>query len=1030
MSGQTGDATTLADQSDFGTARGIAVRYVGGIFNIYWADDLDNVIRLYRNGSMSPWAGVPTSDLNDSDVDGTGIHAQFYFPVGIAVDGSGTVFVTEFNGETIRQITSAGEVSTVAGMFGTSGTNDGVAGNGALFNSPGAVAQDDGYATYGTVLVADFGSSTIRQIFSQDQSGEAGVVRTVYTAAGVAESPGSANGNNLAPHAQFNGPLGIPMGKNGGTILNPIRNYYVADSGNHTIRKIAWRYGTFLIGSPNWTVTNFAGSVGNAVCMDGKGSAAGFSHPEGITADSAGNLYVVDGDAAARVTLIRKITTSAVVSTLAEVGLYVGGHVGIAVDSSGNNIYVAYPMPTRTLHGNTIEKFTLAGSNWVMSIIGGLDGYSGSEDGAGSAARFNKPTNIALDSAGNLYVADSANGTIRKGVFTAYTPANPVAFTPPISTGQLMVTLLPPEANGQWRFPWETAWRDSGAIATGLAQGEYSVQFRNVPGYLAIPLSGPVAVTNGGITFLTNQCYPTIIPSDASSGGGSLTVNIGPSPPNGAGWRFLGDTGSFYPPGFGTNLLGGTYLIQFAPVAGFVTPASLSIQVASGVPTALAVTYLLAQSPPANVLLPVPVPSGNISDLADYPFGFDGQLQTDAGFGSGVAVETNVVLTAAHLIFNDQTLSYVSQAYWFFQEEAEVFTPDPLPARGWYVLSGYAAQRTNDVLGGLGPDQSSPQSRNLDVAALYFQSPVANGGYAGFLPSDASPNSWLTSTAEKMLAGYPVDGSMFGFTNIVPGEMYEIGPQPYPLSQATDPVDDQQVYAASWFLSYPGNSGGPLYVQFNGYYYPAAVYLGTLFNGIEPYASAVRAIDSNVVNLITLAASLGDTGTNNSGGGVITIIPSQDTSLNNPAYLILQLGPAAAVQAGAAWKLTNQPDNYYSAANPSLQEITSTSALAVQFKPIPGWNLPTNRTVTVVPSVILTNVANYTVTNPLLTLDLVNGLRLSGTSNTAYQILSNSTLTGAWIPFKTNTLTNFGFNLITNHPRPGFYRALWLTNAP
>ena len=505
VSGQTGDATTLADQSDFGTARGIAVRYVGGIFNIYWADDLDNVIRLYSNGSMSSWAGVPTSDLNDFDVDGTGIHAQFYFPVGIAVDGSGTVFVTEFYGETIRQITSAGEVSTVAGMFGTSGTNDGVAGNGALFNSPGAVAQDDGYATYGTVLVADYGSSTIRQIFSQDQSGEAGVVRTVYTAAGVAESPGSADGNNLSPHAQFNGPLGIAVGKNGGTIVNPIRNYYVADSGNHTIRKIAWRYGIVLIGSPNWTVTNFAGSVGNAVSMDGKGSAAGFGNPEGITADSAGNLYVVDGDAAARVTLLRKITTSAVVSTLAEVGLYVGGHVGIAVDSSGNNIYVAYPRPVRTPHGNTIEKFTLVGSNWVMSIIGGLDGYSGSEDGAGSAARFNEPTDIAVDSAGNLYVADSRNGTIRKGVFTAYTPANPVAFTPPISTGQLMVTLLPPEANGQWRFPWETAWRDSGAVATGLAQGEYSVQFRNVPGYLAIPLSGPVAVTNGGFTFLTNQ---------------------------------------------------------------------------------------------------------------------------------------------------------------------------------------------------------------------------------------------------------------------------------------------------------------------------------------------------------------------------------------------------------------------------------------------------------------------------------------------------------------------------------------------
>ena len=80
------------------------------------------------------------------------------------------------------------------------------------------------------------------------------------------------------------------------------------------------------------------------------------------------------------------------------------------------------------------------------------------------------------------------------------------------------------------------------------------------------------------------------------------------------------------------------------------------------------------------------------------------------------------------------------------------------------------------------------------------------------------------------------------------------------------PGQQQQVYEAPWFLSYPGNSGGPLYVQLNGYYYPAAVYLGTRFSGAQPVSSLVRAIDSNVVNLITLAASQGDSGTNNTGG--------------------------------------------------------------------------------------------------------------------------------------------------------------------
>ena len=142
-----------------------------------------------------------------------------------------------------------------------------------------------------------------------------------------------------------------------------------------------------------------------------------------------------------------------------------------------------------------------------------------------------------------------------------------------------------------------------------------------------------------------------------------------------------------------------------------------------------------------------------------------------------------------------------------------------------------------------------------------------------------------------MLVGYPVDGSQFGDATIVPGEMYQTQPQPYPLTLATDPVANQQVYTATWFLSYPGNSGGPVYVQYNGYYYPAGVYLGTLYNGVTPYASAVRAIDSDVVNLITNAANPSDTGTNSRvviqslGGGVITIIPNQAISTNNQGYV-------------------------------------------------------------------------------------------------------------------------------------------------
>jgi hypothetical protein len=387
-------------------------------------------------------------------------------------------------------------------------------------------------------------------------------------------------------------------------------------------------------------------------------------------------------------------------------------------------------------------------------------------------------------------------------------------------------------------------------------------------------------------------------------------------------------------------------------------------------------------------------------------------------------------LSAAHVVSNDQTMSYVNAVYWYFRREVGVRDPQPQTARGWYVLSGYASQRTNDLISGLsGPDQSTPQSRNLDVAAIYFSAPMAGGGYGGYLPSDQSPNPWLTGNGQKMLVGYPVDGSMFGDASIIPGVIYQTQPQPYALSLATDPVANQQVYLATWFLSYPGNSGGPVYVQFNGNYYPAGIYLGTLFNGSVPYASLVRAIDSAVVNLITNAAALGDGGTNNTGGGVITIIPNQAVSALNPGYLQFQLTPTPAIVAGAAWKL--QGDTVYSSATNYTRAVLTTNAFAVQFKPVAGWLTPTNQAVTVLPNQVTTYSAFYTVTNPMLVGNAAIGFGITGTTGTVYRIERRTSLTsGSWLPFKTNTILTSGFNLVLPNPATNgsvnFYRATWL----
>jgi sugar lactone lactonase YvrE len=962
-----GNADGTGTNAQFNGLHGVAADGAG---NLYVADSDNNAIRTVTSaGIVNTLAGLPVSAGSS---DGIGAAARFRGPTGLAVDRAGNIYIGDTGNGTVRKINSVGIVTTLAGLATNFGSADGV-GSYARFSGPAAVALDTG----GNVFVADAPSSTIRRI----------------TAAGVAST--------IAGPAQVSNPYGVAVDQNS--------NVYVVNSVSNSTILMITPSGT------NWVPTTIA-------AVDGTNGAALFGTIYGIALDTNRNLYVADGQ------VIRMITPTIsnwVVSTIASLP---NDPRGIAVDASGNNIYTANALGTGA---DTLTRITRAGGGWSVSTIGGQPDTPGNADGAGNSAQFSNPQGVAVDSLGNLYVADTGNNVIRKGKFTAYTATNPAPYIPPQTNGKLSITLLPSEANGQWRFPWELAWRPNGQVASNLAVGTYPVEFRPLPGWLAIPPRlTDVVVSNGPTTTITNFYYPTVTPSSGSEVAGSLTVNLGSTPPIGAFWQFIGDTNQL-PSGYTTNLLPGTYLIGFAgPFSGRGTPPNASVQVSAGRPTVVSVTYPLTASAPAGVLLPQPVPAVNIGDLADYPFGFNGQLQSDVGYGSGVAALQNVVLTAAHMVFDDQNLSYVSQAYWFLRKTGG-FAPLPQSARAFYVLSGYAAQRTNDLAASFGVDQSSAASRNLDVAALYFHDAVAGaGGYGGYLPSDSAPNPWLTSTSLKMLAGYPVDGSLFGDASIVPGQMYQTDPQPYPLTLAPDPVSGQQeVYIAPWFLSYPGNSGGPLYVQFNGYYYPAGVYLGTLYNGAT-YSSVVRAIDSNVVNLIATAQADAGTGTNNTGGGVITILPSQ-VSTDNPGYVQFQLGPPAALRAGAAWRLVcNGCDTNYSTATNYTLAVASTNAISVEFLPIPGWNLPTNQTVQVQAGELVNPIpiALYTDPPPSLSYKRTEGLRLFGASALTYRIDYKTNLNPQlpWLPLATNTLTTNTMLINGTLPTPGrkFFRAV------
>ena len=336
--------------------------------NLYIADVSNGRIRKVDSaGVISTVAGSGTSGFGGDG--GAATAAQLNAPRGVALDGAGNLYIVDNNNNRIRKVDSSGDISTVAGD-GTSGFGgDGGAATSAQLSNPRGVALD----AAGNLYIADVNNSRIRKVNS------AGNISTV---AGDGTAGFSGDGG-AATSARLRDPEGVALDGAG--------NLYIADRSNRRIRKVD-SAGVISTVAGNG-MAGFGGDGGAA-------TSARLRDPESVALDGAGNLYIADWGN----NRIRKVDSAGVISTVAG-REQLSGPGGVALDAAGN-LYIA------EWGNNRIHKVDSAGV--ISTVVGsGTAGFSG-DGGAATAAQLSGPDSMALDGAGNLYIADRGNNRIRK----------------------------------------------------------------------------------------------------------------------------------------------------------------------------------------------------------------------------------------------------------------------------------------------------------------------------------------------------------------------------------------------------------------------------------------------------------------------------------------------------------------------------------------------------------------------------------------------------------------------------------------
>lgn len=369
---KNGIATT---NLELGSVDGVAVDSSG---NLFVADGGYNYIfKISTNGIVTIFAGNGSQTVLYSGDGGPATNAALNAPQGLALDAFGNLFIADEGNSRIRKVDTNGIIATVAGNGETAYAGDGTPATNASLSSPTAVVAD----AWGDLFIADSGNNVIRTVNTN------GIINTI---AGKVAGGYSGDGG-LATNALLSNPLGVALDASG--------DIFIADTENMRVRQV----GT------NGIINNLAGG---AIGDGGPALNAEVSIPFGVAVDSFGNLFIADSDNGR----IRKVGSNGIITTVAGSGT--NGFSGdggpatnaalsfpfaVAPDHQGNFFIVDYEnMRIRKVDANGI----------ITTVAGGGTNTSG-DGGPATNVSLAYPRGIALDSLGDIYIAEAVSNRIR-----------------------------------------------------------------------------------------------------------------------------------------------------------------------------------------------------------------------------------------------------------------------------------------------------------------------------------------------------------------------------------------------------------------------------------------------------------------------------------------------------------------------------------------------------------------------------------------------------------------------------------------